>query len=101
MRLIFNNLIQPLKYKYGMKVSTLFQKACTYLQIPFSSTILQNSVYKNLVIIPKKTTLINTPTFTETLFGNSVNRKNYDETHNSNAYGYYEGTFKDLILSMN
>lgn len=101
-RALVNNLIQPLKYKYGMKVKTLFEKACASLDnLPFDSTILQTAPFNNAVIIPKKSAKNNNPTFVSTLFGNSFSRKNYDDTLNPDAYGYYEGSFKELILAMN
>jgi hypothetical protein len=101
-RALFNNLVQPLKYKYGMKVKTLFEKACSHLNIPFSSTIFQQAPFDQLVIIPKKSARLKTPTFTDALFGNSFSRKNYDDTMDPNAKGYDENaSFKELILAIN
>jgi hypothetical protein len=39
LKMLFNELIQPIKFKYGMKVNTMFEKACDYLGLSFSSTI--------------------------------------------------------------
>lgn len=101
MILFFQSLIQPLKYKKGIKVSTLFTRACQYLGINFASTILQTAPYSNLCIIPKKTALIGNKK--TTFFTSIVNLtlKQYDDATHPNTYGYFEGTFADLILGMN
>lgn len=102
LRAIFDHLIQDLKYKYGMKVKTLFEKACSYLGIPFSSTLLNTYPYNQAVIVPKKTAKITNPSFNQAFFStNGYSRKDYDDTKNPKAYGYYEGSFKELILAMN
>ncbi len=97
-------LIQPIKFKYGMRVKDLFQKGCDYLGIGFDSSILQRSVYKDLVIIPQKKAYyqnITTPTqYYTAMFGSTVNKKVYDEVQNPTAYGYYDGTFGQLIREM-
>ncbi len=102
--MLINELIQPVKFKYGMRVLTMFQKACSYMGIGFSSTILQNTVYKNLVIIPKKSAYyhsVKTPDqFIQNIFHSTAQRKVYDETYNPLAYGYYDGTFHKLIEDM-
>jgi|GEM_PF-1277092 len=84
-------LIQPLKYKYGMKVQDLFSIACTHLGLGFSSSILQNSVYKDLIIIPQKYTIKESGSY----------RDKPSEDENAESYGYYDGTFGDLIRAMN
>lgn len=101
MLLVFQSLIQPLKYKKGIRVQTLFQKACDYLGLNFSSTILQSLPYQNLVVIPKKTAFINnkTSTFNNSIF--NLTLKQYDDANHPNTYGYFEGTFADLILGIN
>jgi len=113
MQEIMDDLIQPDKYKYGMLVRTLFQKACDYLNIKFSSTILNtaSSPYCNLAIIPTKQVIAGSSAV-NMLSGN----KNlpFDEgtvsffvpgetgyQYNPNAYGYFDGTFGDLIRQMN
>lgn len=99
--IMINNVVQPIKYKYGMKVSTLFQKACSYLNLNFSSSILLSAPYKNAVIIPQKSAYFNNTTAIESFFasagGGSYNRKLYDDTLNNNSTGYYDGTFEQLI----
>lgn len=84
---LIDNIIQPPKYKYGMKVKTLMQKACQFLGIGFSSNLLTNSQYKDAVIIPRKFTI--------------PGLRNKDDALSPTAYGYFEGTFMDLILGCN
>lgn len=102
--MLINELIQPIKFKYGMRVRTLFERACAYLGLQFSSTILLNSPYKNAVIIPKKSAYFNFTTtpdqFLQNIFHSTSQRKMYDETYNPLAYGYYDGTFAQLIREM-
>jgi len=88
---IIDLLIQEIKYKYGMRVQDLFAKACQHLGLQFESTILKQSVYKDLVIVPTKYN-IKEPT---------KYRDKPDETENQKAYGYFDGTFGDLIRAMN
>jgi hypothetical protein len=87
-------LIQELKYKYGMRVQDLFTKACNYLGLSFFSTILQQSVYKDLVIIPQKYTIKDVGLIPS-------HRDNPDDILNAKSYGYFDGTFGDLIRAMN
>jgi len=90
---IFENIIQFKKYKLCMKVSTLFEKGCEYMGLSFSSTILQSGQYANTTIMPRKVAIMN---------GSYKNpfKRAYNENGNANAYGYYDGTFKQLIIEM-
>jgi hypothetical protein len=101
-KLMVANIIQAIKYKYGMRIDKLFTRAAEYLQLSgFSSTILQSGNYRNAVIIPKKTSSLNSVTFNDVFFGSTVSRKTYDDSLNLNSaipsYGYYDGTFWQLI----
>lgn len=105
-RMIFDNLIQPVKYKKGMRVRTLFQKAADHLGIPFSSSLLTSAAHKDDVIIPRKIAFDVNAQFnanaqiTQALFGTqTIKRKDYDDSKNPKSTGYYEGTFADLILA--
>jgi hypothetical protein len=97
---ILNNTIGLVKYKYGMNVNTLFTKACAYLGLKFQSSILQTAPYNNLVIIPRKNSYIGNATFVDAFFTYNYNRKTYDDKLNTNSYGYYEGTFRQLIMDI-
>ncbi len=84
---LFDNIIQSKKYKLGMRVNKHFERACEYLNLEFSSTILENANFKYLTIIPQK--IINP--------GN----KNADERKSNNKYkGHFDGTFADFIQAM-
>jgi len=92
---LVDNIIQKKKYKYGMYVKDLFAKGCSHLGLQFSSTILQNYPYNKLTIIPQKIIIPSPKIFPFTFI------KAPDETQTqSYAYGYYDGTFGDLIRSM-
>lgn len=104
--MLFDNLIQPVKYKKGMRVRTLFQKAADYMGMPFSSTLLNSAAHRDDVIIPRKTAFdINAPLnanaqITQMLFGaHQVNRKEYDDAKNPKSTGYPDWTFSQLILA--
>lgn len=97
--MIFDNLIQPVKYKKSMRVRTLFEKASAYLGYTFSSTLLTQTVHKDEVIIPRKTALLtNAKINLTTVFGFQQSNKNFDDNFNPASVGYFEGTFADLIL---
>lgn len=51
---LFDALIQPLKYHKGMYVRTLLEKACSYFDLKFESSILQQGDYKDLFLLPEK-----------------------------------------------
>ena len=92
---LVDNIIQKKKYKYGMYVKDLFVKGSAHLGLQFSSTILQNYPYDKLTIIPQKIIIPTPNVFPQTFI------KDPDETQTqSYAYGYYDGTFGDLIRSM-
>lgn len=104
-QMIFDNLIQPVKYKKGMRISTLFQKCADYLGMPISSTLLFGS-HKQDVIVPRKIAFDKSDTknattiISQTLLGTQgYTRKDYDDAQNPKSTGYFEGTFADLILA--
>jgi hypothetical protein len=87
-----------------MRVKDLFEKGCHYLGLSFSSSILVDSQYKDLVIIPQKKAYYRNVTtidqYIQNILQTSQSRKVYDEPENPTAYGYYEGTFAQLIREM-
>ena len=98
---LYENMIGDIRYKYGMKAIDLINSFCSYFGIQFQSSIFASgSPYANLVIMPKKTALPTFPTFAGAFFGINIQRKQYDEALNANAYGYYEGTPWDLMQQL-
>lgn len=96
--MIFDNLIQRVKYKKGIRVRTAFQKACDYLGYTFSSSILTGA-HKDEVIVPRKSALFTTnPINLTTVFGYPQKQKNRDDNFNPASVGYIEGTFAELIV---
>lgn len=98
-KLIFSNLIQPVKNKKAIKVGYLFSIACNELGYQFKSSFYQgNGANKDDVIIPRKNSFSSLPKNTFDLFGiKNIFLKDNDDLKNSNAKGYFEGTFADLI----
>jgi hypothetical protein len=106
----FNYLVSPVLNKFGMYALTLFQRACQYFNIGFSSSIFQNTAMNQLVIMPSKQAWANNQTFIRTIMNNiagggTVNqRMQYDDLYNwqngGYAYGYYDGTCGDFIRAM-
>jgi len=86
---IMDELIQPIKYHLGMMVETHFIKACEYLGLTFSSSILQAGVptgseltsgdYSNMLLLPEK------------------NKAGFKKNKTAKQKGYFNGTFGDLI----
>ena len=82
------NILQHKKTKLGMRVKKHFEKACEYLGLTFKSTILDNTPYDKLTIIPRKT--------------NVLNGRQKDEKFGDSKYkGHWDGTFGDFIRAMN
>lgn len=97
--MIFDNLIQRIKYKKGMRVRTLFQKAADHMGFTFSSTLLTQTIHKDEVIIPRKSALLtNKKINLTTVFGFPQSAKDFDDNMNPASVGYFEGTFADLVL---
>lgn len=91
---LFNTLIQPVKYHYGMLASTLLQKAFEYLGLGFSSSILQKHPYDKLVIIPEKYQIYEQNT------GVFENVTGYLKVNQNEKLGYYKGTFGQLLREL-
>jgi len=51
---LFENIIQRNKYHYGMKVADMMEIGLKHLGYTFRSSIFQNSVYKDLILLPEK-----------------------------------------------
>lgn len=98
LQMVMDNLIQPVKFKKGMRVRDLFVRACAYLGIDFSSTLLSSPIHYNDVIIPRKTQKFNQEKNFGKVFGIDMDRKDYDDSSNPTSTGFFEGTFADLIL---
>lgn len=103
---ILDQIVQTKRYKYCMRVEDLMKKACQFLGITFSSTILDSSSpYHNLTIMPKKMVIPPSGGFKYTPLGRLFSNPTGpiwadirgDEQANANAYGYFDGTFKKLL----
>lgn len=86
---ILDELVQPVKYHFGMMAETLFERACFYLGLNFSSSILQAGVptgselvsgyYSNLLLLPEK------------------NKQGAKKNKLNKQMGFFNGTFGDFI----
>ena len=89
---LFNLMIQPVKYHAGMNVKLLCERACEYLGLTFSSSIL-NGTYKNLVLLPEKNKQNINDEDKDGILGYLTQNKNLQR-------GYYKGTFGDLLREL-
>lgn len=111
LKFMFNEIVQPIKFKYGMRVRDLFIKGCLYLGLTFSSTIFETAPFKDLVYIPAKNAYFNNTESSDDLLnavlGSDITRKKYSDTDNTyapfgsgSAFGWYDGTFAQFISEM-
>lgn len=97
--MIFDNIIQRVKYKKGMRVVDSFRKASAYLGFDFSSTLLSLPPHNNELIIPRKSALLTDKKINlTTLLGFPQKNKDFDDNVNLKSTGFFEGTFADLIV---
>lgn len=87
---LFENIIQRNKYHYGMKVADMMQIGLAHLGYTFRSSIFQNSIYKDMVMLPEKYQ-VGTNTGILAAIEGLTKDKNKDQK------GYYKGTFGDFI----
>lgn len=101
MQQILDAIVQQKKVKLGMREQDLWKKGCLYLGLTFVSSIYGVNTpddyggrYVNAVLIPKKVTIPD----------GDLSLENYLRPPNEgaapDAYGYYEGTFKQFIDDM-
>jgi len=87
---LFENIIQRNKFHYGMKVADMMEIGLKYLGYKFSSSIFQNSVYKDLILLPEKYQ-VGTNTGILSAIEGLIKDNKREQT------GYYKGTFGDFI----
>lgn len=85
-------IIQPVKYHACMNVRTLLEKGCEYLGLTLSSSILSNTQFSKLYIMPEK---FNNPlnTTDKRILGFTVAKKEEQD-------GFYKGTFNQLLSAI-
>ncbi len=90
---LFNSLVQPVKYHYGMYAKDLIRIGLAELGLGFSSSILEKHPYDKLVIIPEKFNIKenNTGIF-KNIFGNL-------KVENEKT-GFYKGTLGKLLREL-
>jgi hypothetical protein len=111
-------VIQDVKFKLCMRERDLFQKLCQFLGLAFNSSIYTSpSPFENATWMPAKpvTPKVDTTNFLTgaisklTAIGGHDTPSDYDRPANEltadgfptpNAYGYFDGTFKEFIDAM-
>lgn len=91
---LYNHLVQPVKYHYAMKASRLCEIACDHLGVNFSSSILQNSAFKDMLILPEKYNI------KEDNVGVLKTITGYFQPNQNEQLGFYKGTFGDLLRNL-
>ncbi len=98
---MFDNIIQVKKYKLCMREKDLFIRACQYMGLNFSSTIYANgSPFENSTWMPKKILMPNINQNVIDFLAPELFERPADESHNSQAYGYYDGGVQQFIKDM-
>lgn len=87
---LFENLIQRNKYHFGMKVADMMQIGLKHLGYTFKSSIFQNSVYKDLILLPEKYQTGKNAGAIAAIEG-LISPKKKDQQ------GYYKGTFLEFV----
>lgn len=103
---LYNQIIQPVKYHYGMKVQDAFRLGLEHFGLSFSSSILQRGDFGHLVWIPEKYNQKedNTGVFegvTGLLDGNSTDRKGFPRGTIGQFIRIWEQHFNAKILIEN
>jgi len=87
---LYELIIQRVKYHYAMKVLDQFTFGLKYFGYTLKSSILQNTVYKDLILLPEKySTAINT--------GLLASIEGLINKNPSGQNGYYTGTFGEFV----
>lgn len=88
---LYNMIIQPVKYHYGMFVADLLEKGLEHFGLKFRSSILQKAPYNELFILPEKFNLFEENTG---LFDGVVG---LIKPRTQDKKGFYRGTFGQLM----
>ena len=90
---LYNMLIQPVKYHYGMYVGKQIEKGLEYFGLKLSSSILQKAPYNKMAILPEKYKQTEQTGIFDGIQGVIDSTK-------LKGKGYYNGTFGELLRSM-
>lgn len=87
---LYELIIQRVKYHYAMRVLDQFVFGLKYFGYTLKSSLLQNTVYKDLILLPEKySTAINS--------GVLASVEGLLSKNSSGQNGYYTGTFGELV----
>lgn len=98
---LYRLLVPKVKYHAGMYVYTLCEKACEYLDLEFSSTILEKDPFSKMLILPETYQQFEAPDnvrkrfieFSKALVG-------VQDLLDFDRVGFYRGTFGDLLREL-
>lgn len=88
---LYNMIIQPVKYHYGMFLVDLLEKGLEHFGLKFKSSILQKAPYNELFILPEKFNIFEENTG---LFDGVVG---LIKPRAKDKVGFYRGTFGQLM----
>jgi hypothetical protein len=87
---IFQQLLPPVKFHYGMYVSDLLRIGLNHFGLKFSSSILEQGEFKDLFILPEKYNII-------TNVGKFAGVTGILQTDNFDKKGFFNGTVGQLL----
>lgn len=88
---LYNMIIQPVKYHYGMFMVDMIEKGLQHFGLKLSSSILQAAPYNETFILPEKYQLFEGNTGLYDGVTGIIKARNEDKI------GYYRGTFGQLL----
>lgn len=91
MNQLYELIIQRVKYHYGMKVIDLLTIGLSYFGYNLKSSIFQNTVYKDLILIPEKYNVGTNSGLIASIEGLTSKNSKKDQK------GYYTGTFGEFV----
>lgn len=91
---LYNALVQPVKYHYGMYENVLMRKGLAHLGYALSSSILDNAPFNKCVIMPEK---YNTK---ENNTGKFKRVTGFFSPNQNEQEGFYKGTFGELFRAL-
>lgn len=88
---LYNMIIQPVKYHYGMFVADLMEKGLNHFGLQLKSSILQAAPYNDLFILPEKFAVFEKNTGIHGGVTGLIKPRTVDKK------GYYRGTFGQFM----
>lgn len=97
---LFNYIVCPVKYHFGMYVKDLFEIGLNHFGLKLSSSILQQAPFNELLILPEKFNLEEFDGQAGNVFSQTKLIDLIAGYTNARGTGYYKGTVGQLIRAM-